>query len=174
VTLLPVGEEKRVEWAAMSTHASPGTATAVLVAALVLGFGGGAVAGNLTDPTNAEAASPSAGPSSTGPTETTPASSISLSAEQNNVSPNERINMNGQLEPAAGGVELIVQRSLDGGKWGVFPDADDPVTVTTADDGSFSTWVVTGRTGENRFRVVGDVGDETLESEQVTVTIAKS
>jgi hypothetical protein len=155
----------------MSTHASPGTATAVLVAALVLGFGAGALVGSISGPTNAEAASPSAAP--TTPAETTPASAISLSAEQNDVSPNERINMSGRLEPAAAGVELIVQRSLDGGEWGAFPDSDDPVTVTTDDDGSFSTWVVTGRSGENRFRVVGEVGDETLESKPVTVTITE-
>jgi hypothetical protein len=157
----------------MSTNASPGTATAVLIAALVLGFGGGAVVGNLSELTNAEAASPTAGPTNASPTETTPASSISLTAEQNSVSPNEKIDMTGRLEPAVGGVELIVQRSLDGGEWGAFPDADDPVTVTTDGDGSFSTYVVTGRTGENRFRVVGEVGEEALESEPVTVTITE-
>lgn len=156
----------------MSTHASPGTATAVLIAALILGLGGGAVIGNVSGPAGAQAVTPS--PSPTSPAETTPASSVTLSAEQSNVSPDERIDMTGQLEPAAGGVELIVQRSLDGGTWGAFPDADDPVTVTTDDDGSFSTWVVTGRSGENRFRVVGQVGDETLESEPVTVTITES
>jgi hypothetical protein len=158
----------------MSTHASPGTAIAVLIAAFVFGLGGGAVVGTLSDPTNAEAASPSAGPTSASPTETTPASSISLMAEQNSVSPNEKIDITGRLAPAVGGVELIIQRSLDGGEWDAFPEPDDPVTVTTDADGSFSTWVVTGRTGENRFRVVGEVGEEALESEPVTVTIAES
>ncbi|HET6918604.1 MAG TPA: hypothetical protein VFI46_03960 [Jiangellaceae bacterium] len=154
----------------MSTRASPVTATAVLVAALVFGFGGGAIVGSLGGGTGA-AASPPTTSSSAAPTETPPANSISLSAEQTSVSPSEQIDMTGQLEPPVGGVELIVERSLDGGEWGAFPDADDPVTVTTDDNGTFSTYVVTGRTGQNRFRVVGQVGDEPLESEPVTVTI---
>jgi hypothetical protein len=154
----------------MSTRASPGAATAVLIAALVLGFGGGAVVGTLAGQTDATA-SPSVAPTNATPTETAAASSVRLTAEQTSVSPNEQIDMAGQLEPPAAGVELIVERSLDGGEWGPFPDADDPVTVTTQDDGTFSTWVVTGRTGENQFRVVGQVGDELLESDPVTVTI---
>ena len=154
----------------MSTHVSPGTATAVLVTALVLGFGGGAFVGTLGGRTDA-AASPTTASSSAAPTETTPPSSISLSAEQTSVSPSEQIDMTGRLEPPVDGVELIIERSLDGGEWGVFPDADDPVTVTTDEDGTFSTYVITGRTGENRFRVVGQVDDELLESEPVTVTI---
>jgi hypothetical protein len=154
----------------MSTQASPGTATAVLVAALVLGFGGGAVIGNLSE-LNAQAAAPPAPSISAPPTETTPALSVRLSAEESSVSANEQIDMTGQLEPAVGGVQLIVQRSHYGGDWAAFPDEDDPVTVTTDDDGSFSTYVVTGRTGENQFRVVGEVDGQALESEPVTVTI---
>jgi hypothetical protein len=154
----------------MSTYASPVTATAVFVAAVVLGFGGGAIAGNLGELTDAAGNPPVASATAT-PTETTPASSISLSAEQSSVSPNEKIDLTGTVQPAVGGVELIVERSLDGGEWGAFPDAADPVTVTTDDDGTFSTYVVTGRNGENQFRLVGQVGDELLESEPVTVTI---
>jgi hypothetical protein len=154
----------------MSTRASPGTATAVIVAALALGLGGGAIAGTLGDENNA-VASPTAPATGASPAQTTPPSSISLSAEQSSVSPSERIDLTGQLEPPVGGIELIVERSLDGGEWASFPEADDPVTVTTEDDGTFSTWVVTGRTGENQFRVVGKVGDEELESEPVTVAI---
>jgi hypothetical protein len=154
----------------MSTRASPGTATAVLVAALALGLGGGAIVGTLGDEKNA-AASPTAAATGASPAQTTPPSSISLSSAQSSISPSEQIDMTGQLEPAVGGVELIVERSLDGGEWSAFPDADDPVTVTTEEDGTFSTWVVTGRTGKNQFRVVGKVGDEQLESEPVTVTI---
>jgi hypothetical protein len=140
----------------MSTRASPGTASAVLVAALVLGFGGGAFAGNLGTGSEASAGSlPAAATAS--PTPSTPASSVSLSAPQTSVGANEKIDMTGRL---------------DGGDWSVFPDADDPVTVTTRDDGSFSTYVITGRVGQNQFRVVGQVGDERLESEPVTITIS--
>ena len=161
-----------VEWAPMSTHASPGIASAVLVAALVLGFGGGAIAGSLGSGTEASAASQSATAASVSPTPTTPANSVSLSATQTNVSANQQIDMTGRLEPAEAGVEFTVERSLDGGEWSAFPDASDPVTVTTRDDGSFSTYVVTGRAGQNQFRVVGQVGGERLESAPVTVTIS--
>ncbi|MET0916182.1 MAG: hypothetical protein ABWY81_08290 [Jiangellaceae bacterium] len=153
----------------MSTRASPGTASAVLVAALVLGFGGGAFAGNLGSGSEASGSPPAATAS---PTPSTPASSVSLSAPQTSVGANEKIDMTGQLEPAEADVEFTVERSLDGGEWSVFPDADDPVTVTTRDDGSFSTYVITGRVGQNQFRVVGQVGDERLESEPVTITIS--
>lgn len=156
----------------MSTHASPGIASAVLVAALILGFGGGAIAGSLGSGTEASAGAPSATESSASPTPTTPANSVSLSAEQTSVSSNQQIDMTGRLEPAVGGVEFTVERSLDGGEWSAFPDAADPVTVTTRDDGSFSTYVVTGRAGQNQFRVVGQVDGERLESEPVTVTIS--
>lgn len=80
--------------------------------------------------------------------------------------------MTGQLEPAVGGIEFTVERSLDGSEWSIFPDAADPVTVTTRDDGSFSTYVVTSRAGQNQFRVVGQVDGERLESAPVTVTIS--
>jgi hypothetical protein len=155
----------------MSTHASPGISSAVLVAALVLGFGGGAIAGSLGSGTEASAGLPSAPASSASPTPT-PENSVSLSAEQTSVSANQQIDMTGRLEPAEAGVEFTVERSLDSGDWSAFPDASDPVTVTTRDDGSFSTYVVTGRAGQNQFRVVGQVGGERLESEPVTVTIS--
>jgi hypothetical protein len=155
----------------MSTRASPGTASAVLVAALVLGFGGGAFAGNLGSGSEASAGSLPAA-STASPTPSTPASSVSLSAPQTSVGANEKIDMTGQLEPAEADVEFTVERSLDGGEWSVFPDADDPVTVTTREDGSFSTYVITGRVGQNQFRVVGQVGDERLASEPVTITIS--
>jgi hypothetical protein len=137
----------------------------------VLGFGGGAIAGSLGSGTEASAGLPSAPASSASPTPT-PENSVSLSAEQTSVSANQQIDMTGRLEPAEAGVEFTVERSLDGGDWSAFPDASDPVTVTTRDDGSFSTYVVTGRAGQNQFRVVGQVGGERLESEPVTVTIS--
>lgn len=167
---MPLAGDGAVEWATMSSRASPGTTTAVVIAAAVFGFGGGAVAGNLDD-TSADGP-PAAPTTASSPAPTTPASSVSLTAEQTSVSANDRINMAGTLDPAVGGVELIVERSLDGGKWSAFPDATNPVTVTTGDDGSFSTYVVTGRTGQNQFRVVGQVGEQRLESQPVTVTIS--
>ncbi|MGH8825697.1 MAG: hypothetical protein ACRDVN_14675 [Jiangellaceae bacterium] len=158
----------------MSSHASPKSVVSILVAAAVVGFGSGAFAGDVggvdgQDPSTAATAqsTPSAAAS-----ETAPASTITLTAAQSSVAASERIDMTGQLQPPLAGVELRVERSLNGSDWDTFPDADDPVTVTTNENGEFSTYVQTGRSGENQFRVVGQVGDEFLESEPVVVTIS--
>ncbi len=156
----------------MSSHASPRTVVAILLAAAVVGFGGGAFAGNSggddpgSGPTTATTtpASPSASSAA-------PASTITLIAAQSSVAASEHIDMTGQLQPPVAGVEFKVERSLNGSDWDTFPDADDPVTVTTNDNGEFSTYVQTGRSGENQFRVVGQVGDEVVASEPVVVTI---
>jgi hypothetical protein len=155
----------------MSSHASPRSVVAILLTAAAVGLGGGAYAGNARDdagntPTTATTATPSPSASAT------PTSTITLTAAQSAVGASERIDMTGRLEPPVAGVELTVERSLNGSDWDTFPDADDPVTVTTDDNGEFSTYVQTGRSGENQFRVVGQVGDAFLESEPVVVTIS--
>jgi hypothetical protein len=157
----------------MSTHASPRSVVAILLTAAAAGFGGGAYAGNVGDdagnaPTTATTATASGSPSESA----TPTSTITLTAAQSSVAASERIDMTGRLQPPVAGVELTVERSLNGSDWDTFPDADDPVTVTTDDNGEFSTYVQTGRSGENQFRVVGQVGDAFLESEPVVVTIS--
>jgi hypothetical protein len=168
---LPTAGVLRVECTAMSSQASPRSVVAILLTAAAVGFGGGAYAGNSGDdagnaPTTAT--TPSGSPSESA----TPASTITLTAAQSSVAASERIDMTGRLQPPVAGVELTVERSLNGSDWDTFPDADDPVTVTTDDNGEFSTYVLTGRNGENQFRVVGQVGDEFLESEPVVVTIS--
>jgi hypothetical protein len=141
------------------------------VAAAALGFGGGAFAGNSSS--DAGNAPTTATTTSATPSESaTPASTITLTAAQSSAAASERIDMSGQLQPPVAGVELTVQRSLNGSDWETFPDSDDPVTVTTNDNGEFSTYVQTSRSGENRFRVVGQVGDEPVESEPVVVTVS--
>ena len=156
----------------MSSNASPKAVVAVLLIAAAAGFGGGAFtakSGSDPDsPTTATTtpATPNGSPSAT------PTSTITLTAAQSSVAASERIDMTGQLQPPAAGVELTVERSLNGSDWDTFPDASNPVTVTTDDNGEFSTYVQTRRSGENRFRVVGQVGDEFLESEPVVVTIS--
>lgn len=163
-----------LECTAMSTRASRGAAAATLIAAAVLGFGGGALTGTAAggeDPSTDNGADTS--PSSTqSPSDTAdPAGAISLSAAKATFAANEKIDLTGALDPAAGGVELKVERSLNGSDWDSFPDAENQVTVTTKDDGTFSTYVQTGREGENQFRVVGQVGENFLESEPVVVTV---
>lgn len=154
----------------MSSRASAGAAAAALIAAAVVGVGGGAILGNLGAEPEAAAGDGTASQAAAAETPT-PAASITLRAARTTVAANERIDLTGALEPAAGGIELKVERSLDGSQWDSFPDADDQVTVTTTDDGTFSTYVVTGRSGENQFRLVGQVGGEFLESAPVTVTV---
>jgi hypothetical protein len=155
----------------MSTRASRGAAAATLIAAAVVGFGGGALTGTAAG--GEDPSSDTSPPSSTqSPSDTPdPAGAISLSAAKATFAANEKIDLTGALDPAAGGVELKVERSLNGSDWDSFPDAGNQVTVTTKDDGTFSTYVQTGREGENQFRVVGQVGENFLESEPVVVTI---
>jgi hypothetical protein len=97
--------------------------------------------------------------------------SLTLSADSTSVSPGTRINLDGTLEPSVGGVELRVERSVDGGEWASFPDDSSQVTTQTKSDGRFSTWVNTSRQGENQWRLVGTVDGERVESNTVTVTV---
>lgn len=163
----------QVECTAMSTRASRGAAAAILVAAAVVGFGGGAVAGSaLGSEDPAQGSGSSASPSaSQSPSDTPASAAITLSAAKTAFAANEKIDLTGLLEPAAGGVELKVERSLNGSDWDSFPDPDGQITATTKDDGTFSTYVQTSREGENQFRVVGQVGEDFIESEPVVVTV---
>jgi hypothetical protein len=165
----------QVECTAMSTRASRGAAAAILVAAAVVGFSGGVIAGNAVgseDPNAAGGSESSASPAaSQSPSDTEPAAAITLSAAKTAFATNEKIDLTGVLEPAAEGVELKVERSLNGSDWDSFPDPEDQVTAKTKNDGTFSTFVQTGREGENQFRVVGLVGEVSIESEPVVVTV---
>lgn len=71
---------------------------------------------------------------------------ISLSAAQTAVSPMEQIDLTG-VYPSGEGAILQVQR-FEGGGW-----EDFPVTATVSNQ-TFATYVQTGRTGVQRFRVV--------------------
>ena len=70
---------------------------------------------------------------------------ISLQADQTRVAGLQRINLTGVYRRGEG-VQLQVQR-FDGG-WSDFP------TTATVRGGIFTTYVVSGRLGENRFRVL--------------------
>jgi hypothetical protein len=86
---------------------------------------------------------------------------ISLSASPLEVSPMERIYLSGTY-PGGEGKSLQVQRSQGSG-WTDFP------TSTSVSGGSFSSYVMTGRSGKNRFRVVDSVTGK--KSNPVTVTV---
>ena len=86
---------------------------------------------------------------------------ISLSASPNRVSEMERINLDGRYR-GGNGATVQVQR-LEGGRWVDFP------TSAAVSGGSFSTYVLTGRTGKNRFRVIDESTGR--KSAPVTVTV---
>jgi hypothetical protein len=149
----------------MPTTAPRSAVASVLVAAALGGFAGGAVLANSVGGADqAPAAGPTSPPSS--PSPSTPAAGITLAAEPAAVAAGTEVRLTGSLEPPAGGVNLQVQRSLDGGE-----GSDFPVTTRTADDGTFSVSVNSSRPGENRFRVVGTVAGEELVSSEAVVAI---
>jgi hypothetical protein len=69
----------------------------------------------------------------------------------------ERIDLSGRFPELGGGEILQVQRR-ESGSWNDFAD----VTATTQDDGSFTTYVLTGQAGTNAFRLVSvETGEAT-------------
>lgn len=74
------------------------------------------------------------------------ASSIRLSASDASVSAYDEVTLSGSY-PGGSGTTLQVQR-LEGGSWTAFP------TTATVDGGRFSTFVASGQSGVNKFRVV--------------------
>jgi hypothetical protein len=153
---------------------------ATLVATRVLGLGADATAVDTagkqsmylpkpvkTTPTDAPSSVPTltAASEPTGPVRTTktPEHGITLQAGQTQVGPMQRIDLTGTY-PTGEGAVLQVQRATGpGDSW-----VDFPVTVTVS-NGTFSTYVQTGRSGPNRFRVVDTDSDEA--SNEVTITI---
>lgn len=102
-------------------------------------------------------------PSPAEPTETTssPAHEITLQAGETSVAPMDRIDLTG-VYPGGDGAVLQVQRKEDG-SWQDFP-------VTTAVSGeTFSTYVQTGRSGVQKFRVKDT--DSGKVSNVVSVTV---
>ena len=101
----------------------------------------------------------------TGPVLTTPSqdTGITLTAAQTQVAPMARIDLTGSY-PTGEGAVLQVQRATGpGDSW-----VDFPVTVTVS-AGQFSTYVQTGRSGPNRFRVIDTDTDK--PSNEVSITV---
>lgn len=74
----------------------------------------------------------------------------------------QRINLIGTWK-GHDGATLQVQRSLDGGPWSNFP------TDATVHDGKFGTYIQTGRTGTNRFRVIDSATGKVSNVVKVTI-----
>lgn len=91
-----------------------------------------------------------------------PEKQITLSSGQTSVAPMERIDLTG-VYPGGEGAILQVQRFADG-SWQNFGDVSASVS-----DETFSTWIQTGVSGPNRFRMVDT--DTGLESNEVRVTV---
>lgn len=87
---------------------------------------------------------------------------ITLNAGQTSVSAMQRIDLTGTY-PAGSGAILQVQR-FENGAWANFP-----VTVSVS-GGAFGTYVMTGQSGETRFRMLDT--DSGKVSNVVTVTIS--
>ena len=104
---------------------------------------------------------------STSPSTRTPSASptkkpkeISLQAFPQQVSPNGRINLTGVYQGGEG-ARLQVQRFENG--WVDFP------VSTSVSGGAFSTYIYTGRSGPNRFRVVDKEADRFSNPVRVVV-----
>ncbi|MBB5788687.1 hypothetical protein [Jiangella mangrovi] len=164
----------------MSSRASGGALAACLIIAAIVGFGGGAYIGSQSgggSPSDSESTSGDsttpvgetpAGGETPPPTET-PAGegAITLSADPTQVAPGGDINFAVTMEPAEEGVELIIQRSVDGGEWEAFPNVS-PIVIDA--NGAGTSRVNSQREGVNSFRVVR-ADDETVVSNAVDVTI---
>jgi len=94
-------------------------------------------------------------------TTTKAADAITLSAGQTSVSPMQQIDLTGVYAQGEGAI-LQVQR-FEGGAWINFP------VTTSVSNQTFSTYVQTGRTGENKWRVVDT--DKDVISNEVVVTV---
>ena len=117
--------------------------------------------------TLAQAPTPSGGVTSEPSEEETtkdkkPESEISLSASQTAVAPMEQIDLTGTY-PGGEGAILRVER-FTGGQWTDFAQITANVSNQT-----FSTYIQTGQSGVNKFRVVDT--DTNLASNSVKVTV---
>lgn len=130
------------------------------------GGGGTPATFNLPRPTDTGSSVPAppadtGTPAETGSASPSPAEGISLSTPQQSVGAMQQIVLTGTYQAGEGAI-LQVQR-LEDGTW-----ADFPVTMSVS-GGTFSTYVLTGRTGPNKFRVIDT--DTQATSNEVTVTV---
>ena len=111
-------------------------------------------------PKDSDQASPSPSKQSPRATPTKKTRAISLQAFPQQVSPNERINLTGVYQGGEG-ARLQVQRFENG--WVDFP------VSTSVTGGSFTTYIYTGRSGPNRFRVIDREADTASNPVKVVV-----
>ena len=112
-------------------------------------------------PVPSDSASPSGVPTGVVTSPGPAAGALYLNATPVQVRPMERINLTGQW-PGHDNESLLVQR-FEGGSWSDFG------VQARVNLGTFETYVMTGRSGDQRFRVF-DPGTKTASNE-VTVTV---
>jgi hypothetical protein len=93
-----------------------------------------------------------------------PRNQVKLTASPTAVGLLEEITLTGRFPGLTSGVTLQVQRREDG-TWTDFAD----VTATTQEDGSFSTYVLTGQAGTNEFRLLAEATGEATPPVRVQV-----
>jgi hypothetical protein len=173
----------------MASRATGGTFAAFLISGAILGFAGGAFLGTQADgsdnggnnPNSSATApadggqtggdasgseSPETGESPDASEEPAGDGAISLTAAQDTVAASERIDISGTIDPPEEGIQLQLQRSVDGGEFEDFPISP----WETEADGSFGGYVQSSQAGENSFRVVR-VDDDSVVSDEIVVTI---
>jgi hypothetical protein len=113
-----------------------------------------------TEPTETTPTEPSE------PTETTPTEPAeptktrkppgpTLKASPTQASTSEEVELTGRFPGLGAGVYLQVERK-EGGVW-----TDFPVGMTTDAGGKYYTYIITGQTGPNLFRVTAETGEST-------------
>jgi hypothetical protein len=113
------------------------------------------------DPNGSDKPSPSPSSKSPSAKPTQKTREITLQAFPQNASPNERINLTGNYQGGEG-ARLQVQR-YEGGSWVDFP------VSTSVSGGAFATYIYTGRTGENRFRVLDQGSGEKSNAVRIRI-----
>lgn len=165
----------------MSSRASGGALAASLITAAIIGFGGGAYFGsqsggddtpNPSETTSGDSTTPVGEAPAGGetPATETPAGdgALTLAAAQTEIGAGGQIDFSGSLDPPEEGVQLRLERSIDGGDWETFPLNNQPVTNA---DGAFSTYASTSQAGTNSFRLVRE-DDDSVVSNEVQVTVS--
>jgi hypothetical protein len=79
-----------------------------------------------------------------------------LIASPDTATGDEQVTLSGRFPGLGAGVTVAVERK-EGGSWASFAD----VTMTTDQGGTFSTWIWTGNSGRNLFRVTAETGEST-------------
>ena len=97
-------------------------------------------------------------PTPTEPTKTRDRNEPTLNASPETANGSEQVTLSGRFPGLGAGVTVAVERK-EGGSWAGF--GVPAVTTTTDHGGTFTTWIWTGQSGRNLFRVTTENGEST-------------